>query len=172
MNPLLDSARGILTQNIALLLALDDVAYASKLPLAFDASIGGHVRHCLDHFRCLLDGLDEGEINYDARDRDVRIETVRLAALDAAQAQLREIETLDVAVLDRPVRVRAKVSYEGEQSAAAESTVGREVMFVVIHAVHHFALIGVMTRMLGVSLPPGFGVAPSTLKHERDQLAA
>jgi hypothetical protein len=39
-------------------------------------------------------------------------------------------------------------------------------MYVVAHAVHHYALIGVMAGVMGMSLPAGFGVAPSTLKHQ------
>jgi hypothetical protein len=172
MSPLLDCAREVLAQGTALLLALDDVAYATKLPAAFNASIGGHMRHSLDHFRSLLDGLDAGEINYDARTRDPRIENVRVVALAVTREQLRAFETLDAAWLDRPVRVRAKVSYAAEESPVACSTVGREIMFCVAHAVHHYALIGVMAGMLGVAVPEGFGVAPSTLEHQRGRLAA
>jgi hypothetical protein len=32
--------------------------------------------------------------------------------------------------------------------------------------VHHYALIGVMGGVMGLALPAGFGVAPSTLKHQ------
>jgi len=39
-------------------------------------------------------------------------------------------------------------------------------MYAVAHAVHHYALIGVMAGIMGVELPAGFGVAPSTLKHQ------
>jgi uncharacterized damage-inducible protein DinB len=172
MNALLDSAREVLAQGAALLLALDDAAYATKLPAAFNASIGGHMRHSLEHFRSVLDGLGSGEIDYDARTRDPRIENVRVAALAAARRQLREIEMLDAPVLDRRVRVRARVSCAAEDAPAASSTVGREIMFCVIHAIHHYALIGVMGGLLGVRVPAGFGVAPSTLKHQRERLAA
>ena len=39
-------------------------------------------------------------------------------------------------------------------------------MYSVAHAVHHYALIGIIGGLLGVEMPPGFGVAPSTLKHQ------
>jgi len=39
-------------------------------------------------------------------------------------------------------------------------------MYAVAHAVHHYALIGVMGGILGLPLPTGFGVAPSTIKHQ------
>jgi len=172
MNPILESAHEALAQLSTLLLSIDDVAYATKLPAAFNASIGGHTRHSLDHFRSILDGLAKGEINYDARARDPRIENHRVVALANAREQLRAFETFDVAMLDRPILVRAKVSYTAEESPVATSTVGREIMFAVVHAIHHYALIGVMCGLLEMPIPAGFGVAPSTIKHEREKLAA
>ncbi len=46
-----------------------------------------------------------------------------------------------------------------------ETTVGRELAFVLSHTIHHNALIGVMAAMLGVPVPDRFGYAPSTLVH-------
>ena len=51
------------------------------------------------------------------------------------------------------------------------STVRRELIFLVSHTVHHYALIAVMLRHQAVGLPADFGVAPSTLRHQR-RLAA
>src|SRR5437764_7897717 len=74
-------------QGELLLRALDDEAYARHLPAAFNASVGGHYRHCLDHFQSLLNALDCDEVNYDHRKRDPRIETER----DIAVAETRRI---------------------------------------------------------------------------------
>ena len=41
-------------------------------------------------------------------------------------------------------------------------------MYSVAHAVHHYALIGIMAEILEIKLPTGFGVAPSTLKHQTE----
>ncbi len=41
-----------------------------------------------------------------------------------------------------------------------------EIMYSVAHAVHHYALIGVMGGIMGLPMPAGFGVAPSTLSHQ------
>jgi hypothetical protein len=93
-------------------------------------------------------------------------------ALASAREQLRAFERFDVAMLDRAIPVRARVSYTADGSPTAMSTVGREIMFAVVHAIHHYALIGVMCGMLEIPVPAGFGVAPSTIKHEREKLAA
>src|SRR6266498_2211914 len=39
-----------LAQGDALLGAISDETYTRKLAVAFNASVGGHYRHCLDHF--------------------------------------------------------------------------------------------------------------------------
>jgi hypothetical protein len=42
------------------------------------------------------------------------------------------------------------------------------MMYAVAHAVHHYALIGVIGGLMGLSMPAGFGIAPSTLKHRAE----
>jgi len=163
---ILDSLKEVLSQGEALLSALDDAAYTTKIPAAFNASVGGHYRHCLDHFRSVFDGLDAAEVNYDNRKRDSRIETVREVALTHTRELLRASEGLGDWTLDYPIQARSKVSYLIDESPSALSTVAREIMFCVVHAVHHYALIRVMCGMLKVALPDGFGVAPSTIKHQ------
>ena len=76
-SPLIDSAVEVLRQGEALLNALDDESYTRRVPAAFTSAIGGHYRHCLDHFQCLLEGVANGEVNYDHRQRDARIENDR-----------------------------------------------------------------------------------------------
>jgi hypothetical protein len=162
---ILDSMKEVLSQGEALLSTLDDAAYTAKIPAAFNASVGGHYRHCLDHFRSVFDGLDAAEVNYDNRKRDTRIETVREIALGHTRELLRASEGLRDWALNYPILARSKISYAIEESPAALSTVAREIMFCVVHAIHHYALIRVMCGMLSVPAPTGFGVAPSTIKH-------
>jgi hypothetical protein len=46
-----------------------------------------------------------------------------------------------------------------------ETTLGRELAFVLSHTVHHNALIDVIAKTLGVLVPDRFGYAPSTIAH-------
>ena len=167
MNPsLIASINEILGQGESLLLNLDDESYTRRLPLAFDSAIGGHYRHCLDHFQCLIDGLPAGEVNYDARRRDPRIESDREFALAETRRLQRVCGAIAPGALDLPIYVRGKVSYNTEGSSLIPSTTGREVMYAVAHAIHHYALLGIMCALMGIRLPAGFGVAPSTLQHQ------
>ena len=163
---LIQSVLEALDQGEALLTQLSDDDYTRKVAVAFNASIGGHYRHCLDHFRSLLNSASEGELNYDHRERGTLVEMDRFAALNTTR-ELRECyRQFDPIILMRPVNVTCKTSYATSGSQAAPSTVGREIMYSVAHAVHHYALIGVMCGIMGLKLPSGFGVAPSTLKHQ------
>jgi len=165
---LIDSAIETLQQGEMLLTEISDETYTRRVPIAFNASIGGHYRHCLDHFRSLLDSAIEGDLNYDHRERDTLIEKDRFAALNATRELLEGYECLDPAFLMRPLVVTCKTSYVTDGSQVSASTVDREIMYSVAHAVHHYALIGVMGGIIGLQMPPGFGVAPSTLKHKAE----
>ncbi|TAK97811.1 MAG: DinB family protein [Verrucomicrobia bacterium] len=161
-----------LNQGEALLAQMSDETYVRKLPVAFNASVGGHYRHCLDHFRSLLESSEAGDLNYDHRERGTLIENDRFAALNATRELRRGYEELDARVLVRPLLVTCKTSYAASGSQESPSTVGREIMYAVAHAVHHYALIGIMAGLMGVPLPAGFGVAPSTIKHQEQMAKA
>src|ERR1051325_11385174 len=162
---LVQSVIETLAQGESLLMQLSDEDYTRKVAVAFNASVGGHYRHCLDHFRSLLDSAVQGDLNYDHRERGTAIETDRLAALQATRELRAGYEKLDFACLRRPLAVTCKTSYSANESQVSFSSVGRELMYSVAHAVHHYALIGIMGGIMGIEMPVGFGVAPSTLKH-------
>src|SRR6266516_2901734 len=73
---LIESVIETLQQGETLLTEISDQTYTRKVPIAFNASIGGHYRHCLDHFRSLLDSAMNGDLNYDHRERGTLIENV------------------------------------------------------------------------------------------------
>ena len=164
---LLQSVLQTLRQGENLLTEISDEHFTRKVPAAFNASIGGHYRHGLDHFRTLLAAVPQGDVNYDHRERGTLIENDRFAALNATRELIAGWENLNSLYLPRRLDVTCKTSYAASGSQSAPSTVAREIMYAVAHAVHHYALIGVIGGIMGVPLPPGFGVAPSTLKHQQ-----
>ena len=169
---LIQSVIETLRQGEMLLAEISDEAYVRKVVVAFNASIGGHYRHCLDHFNTLLEATAAGDLNYDHRERGTLVEKDRFAALNAT-CELREAyEKLNPDFLARHLNVTCKTSFSTSDSQVSPSTVGREVMYAVAHAVHHYALIGVMAGIMDVKLPAGFGVAPSTLKHQAETASA
>jgi hypothetical protein len=158
-----------LHQGESLLNSLCDEDYKRKLPVVFGSTVGGHYRHCLDHFQSLLQGLDADEINYDDRERNPRIENDRMFALAETHRILRAFGSISTPFLDCPINVRSKVNYELDAAPLIGSTVARELMYAVAHTIHHYALIAVMCAMLEIQVPAGFGVAPSTLQYHAEQ---
>jgi hypothetical protein len=168
-SPLHQAIADVLRQGESLLNSTNDEDYTRKLPTVFGSTIGGHYRHCLDHFKSLLVGLDAGEIDYDDRERNSWIENDCMFALAETRRILRALESIPPRFLDCPINVRSKINYEVDDAALIGSTVGREFMYAVAHAIHHYALIAVICGLLDVPVPAGFGVAPSTLKYHADQ---
>ncbi|MBL0926670.1 MAG: DinB family protein [Phycisphaerales bacterium] len=148
-----------------LLGALDDPAYARPMGDLFqNATIGGHVRHCLDHVRAVVAGRG-GTLDYDARARGTAVE----ASVEAAAAEVDRlaaaISELAEASADEPVRVKVMLRRDGVGGTFG-STLGRELAFVLSHTIHHFATIRGMAAALGVGVSCSFGFAPSTLAHQ------
>jgi uncharacterized damage-inducible protein DinB len=170
----LDDARRILSAAIEILAQGEDLlgvlsaeSYTRRVALAFNACIGGHYRHCLDHFSSLLRGLDADEVDYDRRERDQRLESQPAFALELTRQMRAQLERLPLAALEAPVRARCEVSYAHGRSPVTGSTFGRELVYAIAHAIHHYALISVMARLMDVPLPEQFGVAPSTVAHQK-----
>ena len=168
---IVNAAIAILAQGEDLLHALSVELYTHRVPPVFNACIGGHYRHCLDHFTSLLRGLDADEVDYDHRERDARIESQPKFALALTQQMRSQLERLRLGALDSPVRARCEVSYAHGDSPVTGSTFGRELVYAVAHAIHHYALISVMARLMDANLPEHFGVAPSTVVHNAKQAA-
>jgi uncharacterized damage-inducible protein DinB len=125
-------------------------------------SIGGHVRHCLDHVRALERAVDSGLADYDGRVRQTQIERDREVAVLALTAAARRMTLLDDETLDRAVVVRAQLEHAGPIVESA-STIGRELAFVVNHTIHHAASIALLARVQGHTPRAGrFGLAPTT----------
>jgi hypothetical protein len=164
---ILAAAMGILNQGEDLLTVLSPERYTTRVPLAFNGSIGGHYRHCLDHFTSLLHALDSDVVDYDRRERDPRIEADPTFARSLTRKMRETLESMTPDDLARTVKTRCEVSYVHGNSPLTVSTYGRELVYAIAHAIHHYALISVMARLLEVTLPAHFGVAPSTVAHQK-----
>ena len=157
---------GVLRQTAALLGSLTDEQYTRKPVGVVPSSIGGHVRHCLDHIEVLLRGAGDGLLDYDRRERDTDVERSRAAALETIGQLERQLLDYRWPAGHRPLRLSVLVSPDAPPTVAV-SSLDRELAFALSHTIHHGALIAVMAKLLGVAVPADFGYAPSTLAHGR-----
>ncbi len=150
-----------------ILAAMSDDQYLRKPVGVFQSSVGGHVRHCLDHVSALLSGITTGVIDYEQRERGGEIETRRDAALSLARTLAKSVREIGGSADPRSAVVAVTMYDPGCAPMRTESSVGRELMFVLSHTVHHNAIIAGMLATLGVAMPTGFGYAPATIAHLR-----
>ncbi|MFM1895592.1 MAG: hypothetical protein RLZZ385_666 [Pseudomonadota bacterium] len=128
-------------------------------------SVGAHLRHILERFQSLLQGLSGDLVDYDRRPRNRRME-VDLPALRSAFADLEsQLAGWQEGSLQRSVLVRESV-HSSEAPALVSSTLGRELMSLTSHTIHHLAIIAMVIKPLGIELDADFGKAPSTLRYE------
>ncbi len=130
-----------------------------------NSSIGAHVRHIVDRYRCFLSGLEVGCIDYDDRKRGTSVETdVQVAAAALTETRGR-FEVLDPDTFGAEIPVRELVHYHGEPAIVA-STLDRELMGLITHSIHHLAIIAMIARSSSFPVPPNLGKAPSTIAAE------
>ncbi|EST06763.1 hypothetical protein PSEUBRA_003745 [Kalmanozyma brasiliensis GHG001] len=161
--------------------AITDSSYTFESKVIAGSTPGKHFRHVLDHLRILTDAIEDWQARSksDSRsilrvDYDSRIASKMPHIETSVSASLREFErTVDRLyrvfkgsngrLYNQSLRLCATTPFVVEM----DSTVGRELWFCGLHAIHHYALARViLVKELGLKgIDDQFGVAPSTLVH-------
>lgn len=156
----------VLRQGKELVETLDGAAFTANAPTLALSGVGPHLRHVIDFYVRFLAAAEAPEvpgaltrIDYDARDRDPRLETDPSHAVRTLQQLMARLGALPAATVTRTLEVRS------DGSGWIPTTAARELQSLVSHTVHHFALIAIAVRSQGGDPGPEFGVAPSTLRH-------
>ena len=160
--PLLRFNRQVIDQAFALVAAhqepgAPDYAYP----------VGAHLRHVIEHCEALLLPAVPGVVDYDARARDVELERSPAVAVQRLQALHTALSHGVGTSLTTAVQVHGQGGLGGEFHFSVPSTIGRELVFVASHAIHHFALLQAHCKQHVVPTGDSFGKAPSTVAHER-----
>jgi hypothetical protein len=162
------TAARLVRQSVALLAQGREVL-AGLAPTVYRGP-GAHVRHVIDHYECLLRGLPDGRVDYDARERDRLLEVDPAAARARLASLVRRLGPLAGREAEEPLAVRLDLGVKGGRSADwTRSSLGRELAFLASHTVHHYAIVALLLRGQGVDPGEEFGVAPSTLRHRSER---
>jgi len=154
LNQLISSNIDVLNEGKELLFTLGADRYVEACTPAFISTIGAHFRHVLEHYQCLLDQLSEQQVSYDKRSRAQALETNYEQALKAIDILIQQLECLSA---DQPLCVA-----DMQVEHMVPSSLERELLFLQSHTTHHYAMIGAMSRLLGVTPNADFGVAIAT----------
>ncbi len=125
-----------------------------------NASVGQHVRHTLEFYKCLFNATDV--VSYDQRKRDLLMESSPEHAIGVTQQIL---EALQQPLAEKALKLNAKVATNESIGFALPSSFSRELFYVLEHAIHHMALIRMLVKdqKEDFELDDSFGVAYSTL---------
>lgn len=164
MSTLIKDNQACLDQATELLQTVEKHWYGEPVKQCFSGTVGKHIRHILDHYSCLMAGIASRRIDYDNRQRRESIEIQIEVAIVEIEQMRNQLGTLEDQ-LDTEVQVKMDTgSLLSDQWP--RSTIGRELQFLLSHAVHHYALIGTMCQIKGQPIPETFGIAPSTIKYQ------
>lgn len=150
-----------------LLAAVPEALYRQTFGARQQHVIGKHVRHIIDHYLSFIKAvstLPTTPLNYENRQRDETFEQDKHAARDRLLAIVDSLEQLTRTPEIPPLQME-HVS-DNEQGAVG-TTVDRELIFLSSHTIHHMAIIAMLAEQSGLDVPDGFGVHPSTLRHQQ-----
>lgn len=162
--PVVHALLDLLDDMRSLIERIDDDSYAAPAPGRTGGGIGGHVRHCLDHVSALVAATRTGLCAYDRRARGTPVERCRPSALQRIDDLVNDLGQAGSDLFDVPVTVESQLDTKGT-TVVTMSTLGRELMFVMSHTIHHNALIAQLLASHGVSVGARFGLAPATPSH-------
>lgn len=163
----------LLVQALRMLERLQSEADAG---FVYAQAVGPHLRHIVEHYQALLHATSTPKrcVDYDARSRNLHMQSeasmtrVALRHIIESLATLANDPSLD---LDTLLTTRLQAGARGELELTVMTTLGRELLFLASHTVHHYALLGHYCRAAGVDMGPDFGKAPATIGFEQAQAA-
>mmetsp|Transcript_23082 Transcript_23082/g.39040 ORF Transcript_23082/g.39040 Transcript_23082/m.39040 type:complete len:191 (+) Transcript_23082:150-722(+) len=176
------AAKTVLDQKLNILRAVSQQDYVHVHTPHFNASVGGHIRHSLDHFSILLSRdfaaaspLDV--VDYDIRDRNTDIETNKDSAIAKTCALLTTLDDMFASpsaaqLMATPLTVRFVGDAASGETYSAPTSLAREMSFVAHHGIHHLATVKLMMQRMNYELGDGVGKAFATIQHEQEQQAA
>lgn len=131
----------------------------------------------MDHYDALLKAVGRREVvQFDRRQRETLDQKDPCAAQERMALLINGLEALSMSsqdgyLVDQVIPAAFQSGLNGEHELLASSTIGRELLFVNHHAVHHLAILRIYCEQAGLVLSPDLGKAPSTIAHERQMLA-
>jgi hypothetical protein len=158
-----NSIETVLSQLAEILSLLTDNEYKQKSVLLNGSSIGGHTRHVIELFQCLINGYENATINYEERKRDIEIETNKNFACNLLSSIGSAIE-----LPNKTLYLQGFYNETADDECAVDTNYYRELIYNLEHTIHHMALIRVaVNEVSSIKLPENFGVAAATVKYKK-----
>ncbi|GAB2190218.1 DinB family protein [Sessilibacter sp. MAH2] len=164
MKQLLDATIETLEQLKSLVLICQGESY--NIPCEHSLSgVGRHVRHILDHFVTVREGMEARTINYNKRSRNSRLEDEPAEAVALIDDLIDWMNNSNIQ--NEKVWVETEVSVSHTQNMVVTSSLSREFCYLINHTVHHLAYAKMVAGQLGFDVDRTVGLAPSTATYLR-----
>ncbi|OGS70243.1 MAG: hypothetical protein A3F91_12110 [Flavobacteria bacterium RIFCSPLOWO2_12_FULL_35_11] len=151
-----------LNRGIQLLSCITDNEYNNTTIAPYYSSIGVHMRHILDVFDCVFDGLESVNINLINRKRNELAENYTQYGIAYFEDIIQRLKLIEKADFNKIVMVTDDL---GLGIVSVNYTLGGILIQAHSHAIHHFASVGYVISQLGIALPDvDFGFNPTTPK--------
>ncbi len=157
-----------LTDLKSILNQLEETDYNKVLPILDNGTIGKHTRHILEFYECLFFNNLNDTISYDDRKRNTLLEeNIRFASEYIDEI----IDKINLIVLNK--RILLKSTYYN-QEIITESSLYREITYIIEHTVHHLAILRIVATsdLSYITLHKDFGYAESTIQYLNTQKVA
>ncbi|WP_242132927.1 hypothetical protein [Aestuariivivens marinum] len=161
MNIIIQSTLKTLQKSKYLLLNLDDATLDNKSISPYYSSIGGHVRHILDFYDCILNSNEGHKVDLTARKRSKNVETCCQHAMGYLEHIIVKLENFDRNIEDQ-VTVNDDLGV-----GVIEMPYTYAALFAQAnsHTIHHYAIISYILDRLNIVInDTDFGYNPTTPK--------
>jgi len=149
-----------LKRGIQLLSYISDEDYRNATIAPYYSSIGGHVRHILDVFDCVFEGMNSGDINLIKRERNQLVENFTEIGINYFDKTIEKLQQFQHEDFEKIVVVTDDL---GTGIISANYTLAGILIQAHSHAIHHFASVGYIISQLNIELPDDdFGFNPTT----------
>ena len=156
-----------LVRGVNLLNSVTDEQYSNTSIAPYYSSIGRHMRHILDLFDCIFDGLETSKVDLSARKRNEIVELKTEEGINYFKSIILRLNDLKSQNLNKIISVKDNL---GQGEIIQDYTLGGLLIQAHSHAIHHYASLGYIISQLGIEIPDeNFGFNPTTPRSEMSQ---
>jgi hypothetical protein len=149
-----------LYRGVQLLQCISDEEYSDTSIAPYYSSIGGHMRHILDVFDCVFEGLKSDNVNLINRKRNKLAENHTEHGIAYFAVIIEKLQQIKSEDFNKIVKVTDDL---GLGVISVNYTLAGLLIQAHSHAIHHFSSVGYVISQLGIQLPDeDFGFNPTT----------
>lgn len=160
MHLIIQSSIHTLSKSKTLLSSISNENLSNHSVPPYYSCIGSHLRHILDFYDCILEGLVSEKIDLTNRKRDERMHSDTNYAISNVDRVIKKLSKIDNYFLSKFYVVCDDL---GMGKVEITYTLGAILAQANSHAIHHYAIINYILDRLGISMNDDtFGYNPTT----------